>query len=533
MLWGIFPVSANAQEDAMQPRFFPIIAFPLMITPLPAGALASDDEKILRHPAFQRSEQLIKENRHVEAVAALSEALEKYPEASLGYMGRASANSLIGRWDTAAADAERALQFSVGKGHFETVRGTMAQMYSFMGFKQALAKDFQKSVDSESRALELAPGLQIAYLRRGYSHHKLGKHQNAIDDLTRGMKDPVPLEYQVLLYTFIGRSHKQLGNGEQAQASLRTMVELDPRLSAKYSGDGAHDIYDTETRRRMTIEATAAAEAADKSGNVLIAFQRYEDAWHWPLVVIEIPNQPDIDDYSAADILAMRKVEDALRRLYPRLPAKPQLPEAARRFGVQAAVAAREKRYEEATSLFLRAQRIAPWWPQVNFNLGVLAAKREEFKDAIAYMKTYLMLAPEATDAREAQDKIYEWEMGIDPTRGPKIETLAGTWTYRIGVEKLTADYWYELVPEGENGFELNPLRFSASKGIGVQSMSRSTSGYYSLKLNGRLLSGTLHGAQGQPAYPVSGEFQPDYNGFILRSTVGGKVWETKFTRSK
>ena len=43
--------------------------------------------------------------------------------------------------------------------------------------------------------------------------------------------------------------------------------------------------------------------------------------------------------------------------------------------------------------------------------MALLSAQMQRFKPAIAYMKQYLLLAPDAKDARGGQDKIYEWEL--------------------------------------------------------------------------------------------------------------------------
>jgi hypothetical protein len=45
--------------------------------------------------------------------------------------------------------------------------------------------------------------------------------------------------------------------------------------------------------------------------------------------------------------------------------------------------------------------------------VALLFAQQNRFKSAINYMKQYLMLVPDAPDARSAQDKIYEWKLMI------------------------------------------------------------------------------------------------------------------------
>jgi len=42
--------------------------------------------------------------------------------------------------------------------------------------------------------------------------------------------------------------------------------------------------------------------------------------------------------------------------------------------------------------------------------MALLCAQGNRFKSAIDYMKKYLLLVPDAPDARSAQDKVYEWE---------------------------------------------------------------------------------------------------------------------------
>ena len=90
------------------------------------------------------------------------------------------------------------------------------------------------------------------------------------------------------------------------------------------------------------------------------------------------------------------------------MPARPQLPEEARRYAVQAATAVEAKRYDDAIGSYERALVHAPWWKDGYFNLSLLYAERKMYMDAIYTMKKYVRLSP--ADARTAQDKIYEWE---------------------------------------------------------------------------------------------------------------------------
>ena len=94
-----------------------------------------------------------------------------------------------------------------------------------------------------------------------------------------------------------------------------------------------------------------------------------------------------------------------------KLPNGPELPEDARRYGVQATTAAEHKSYDEAVALFTQSLEEAPWWAEGHFNRALLLANQTRYQEAITSIKQFLILAPNAPDARAAQDKIYQWEL--------------------------------------------------------------------------------------------------------------------------
>lgn len=88
---------------------------------------------------------------------------------------------------------------------------------------------------------------------------------------------------------------------------------------------------------------------------------------------------------------------------------KPGLSEAARKFLVQATTATEEKRYIDGIHLLGKAIAADQAYPQAHFNCALLWAQVGIYGAAILEMKKYLMLVPDAADARASQDKIYEW----------------------------------------------------------------------------------------------------------------------------
>lgn len=97
---------------------------------------------------------------------------------------------------------------------------------------------------------------------------------------------------------------------------------------------------------------------------------------------------------------------------YRTLKVKPPVSEEQRRYIVQANALNERKNYAGAIDLYTKTIELDPVsYPEAYFNLALLSAQMQRFKPAIAYMKQYLLLVPEAKDARNGQDKIYEWEL--------------------------------------------------------------------------------------------------------------------------
>lgn len=89
---------------------------------------------------------------------------------------------------------------------------------------------------------------------------------------------------------------------------------------------------------------------------------------------------------------------------------QPTLSEDIRRLAVQADTAATDGKYKDAIQLYGQILARVPWWPKAHYNMAVLLAEQSDFTGAIQEMRRYLALAPEASDARAAQDMVYQWE---------------------------------------------------------------------------------------------------------------------------
>lgn len=141
----------------------------------------------------------------------------------------------------------------------------------------------------------------------------------------------------------------------------------------------------------------------------------------------DLKNPVDLDIRHVADALftiqersiarhddSIMAVFKPLAEKYRVLKVKPPMTEEQRKYVVQANFNAQRKNYEEAIDLYKRVITIDPTcYPTAYNNLALLFAQKQNFQSAILYMKEYLLLEPDAKDARAAQDKIYEWEFEV------------------------------------------------------------------------------------------------------------------------
>jgi hypothetical protein len=102
------------------------------------------------------------------------------------------------------------------------------------------------------------------------------------------------------------------------------------------------------------------------------------------------------------------------------------IPEEARRHmvrGQEAAETAKSARdYKEAIAEFEQARALAPDWPDVYFNLGMVQGTVGNYDEAIGNLKKYLNLVPNAEDAARVRDNIYKLEYKRDRSN------IVGVW---------------------------------------------------------------------------------------------------------
>ena len=152
--------------------------------------------------------------------------------------------------------------------------------------------------------------------------------------------------------------------------------------------------------------------AADCANNGKVGFQQFcasDDACErFYRALLFLQERARRHSSAASGIADSRFAEIAEE--YKRADPKPQFPEAARKFRVQAESAVRDQQLDDAADLYEEALHVAPWWPEGRFNRALILGELKEYREAMGEMRKYLALVPGTSNARAAHDKIYEWE---------------------------------------------------------------------------------------------------------------------------
>jgi tetratricopeptide (TPR) repeat protein len=157
--------------------------------------------------------------------------------------------------------------------------------------------------------------------------------------------------------------------------------------------------------------------------------------------------------------------DDALRekiiKLALTLDPEPAMPEEAERFMARGTAAVKDAKtdqdFKDAAAEFEKATVAAPWLANAYYNLAVAESKAGDYAGAARNLRFYLLVAPNAPDAKDAKNLMYEMEYkqekaGKDraeqarreeelarkkreeDARAAKLQDLEGEWLSQSGV---------------------------------------------------------------------------------------------------
>lgn len=124
------------------------------------------------------------------------------------------------------------------------------------------------------------------------------------------------------------------------------------------------------------------------------------------LKVLVLDARRDLDQTLAANLEKFRQSCMSWRALEE----KPAIPEEVQRHKALAEDAYREKKFDQVANEYLDALKIYPCWPEGQFNAASILGDTGWYTAAVAHMQYYLELAPDASNAQLARDKIAAWQ---------------------------------------------------------------------------------------------------------------------------
>ena len=306
---------------------------------------------------------------------------------------RSSLCLYLKKWDQSLADCDAVLQSKSGRSL------TLCRFNRAFALQQLhrCPEALEASDEALKPQYKLSPESRATMYRvRGNSLFCLNRYAETVESLDQALAAGANDEES---YFVRGLAEFKLGQSDKARADARMVLNLEPRLQLQFSGDHLLELFDLEKRKAATLDATAAAQAAETRNDWSAAF----DAWNKASSYCS----PYMQDGPAT----CQEVIDGVVRTYSKLANKPALPELARQSQVQAEAAFQEKNFAAAVKAYSRLISVAPWFPPAYFNRGVLEGEQQHnYGAAIADLRTYLKLDPNAADTRQVQDQIYVWQ---------------------------------------------------------------------------------------------------------------------------
>lgn len=120
------------------------------------------------------------------------------------------------------------------------------------------------------------------------------------------------------------------------------------------------------------------------------------------------------DALKAADAMDLEAISSQIAEIMALDPTAAAIPEKARKHALRGEMLTERGKFQDAAKEYRKAILAAPYIPKLYFNAALIYSKLENYPQAIRHMKTYLILAPKAPNARAAQDEIYKWEVMLE-----------------------------------------------------------------------------------------------------------------------
>jgi tetratricopeptide (TPR) repeat protein len=258
--------------------------------------------------------------------------------------------------------------------------------------------DREQALSMAQKAISLDPGNYVSEFSYGFVLEDSNRPDEALKALealgpiTTSVNTPMSVNTMVALLWIHG-SVLYARKGDMAKAQelyLAAADQIDPNcLPAVKERDAFLALVQPTVNEHL-----AKAKQLDAQGKYAESLPEYAQALSFAA------NEHEAYTLRAAMFAASGK-----------MPTPPEMPDEAHRHVVRGEVLLNQGMLERGLAEFNEALRIAPYMPKLHQNTAVIYGALKQYGWAIHHMRLYLQAAPEAPDARAAQDQITKWEL--------------------------------------------------------------------------------------------------------------------------
>ncbi|WP_153111800.1 CFI-box-CTERM domain-containing protein [Propionivibrio limicola] len=392
---------------------------------------------------IKRADQLMATGRHAEAEREydriLAEGIDEFIIGTIltdtAHISRGYARVAQRKFDAALEDAEWAIKPQSSMLNPDGGYGLRAFIKLQRGERDGAFADYQQAIDAVSQGMASGMRSGTAFAGRGYAYLAGGDYAAAKDDFAKAIAADGAMmgtDYLRVQKQFWAAIVNEVIPALAAGDSARSRAVIDDTVrrlglnekawreptgadaAAEIGGAKSILLYEVNGAAlalTQRLDTQLAGERAQRSATVLAEAQK---------ALLEGNRRQAFDSFAQAyrnarDTKERTQAIQGLATVMRGLPQRPEIGEDVRRLLVKAQVLAEEKDYAGAIDTYWKAIEIAPWYAQLHYDRAILIAQPTaapgDFDVAIEEMNRFLLLAPDAKEARTAKDLIYQWEI--------------------------------------------------------------------------------------------------------------------------
>ena len=353
------------------------------------------------------------------------------------YIDRAIARLVQHKIDAAKDDIERAFHPQSSMMYEDSGYMLRARLRLMQGDKKGAFEDYDQLIKNSDKGMANGYRLAFGMAQRAWAHLVLGEAQAAKNDFLTAIStdtkilgtDPNPLEkpfWQAVVnevIPFVGTEDVVAINQRIDAILEKQNIKAYPFsvsasiLQKNYANSIlVYEIYGpafllrekAQTEKMQTYHENVniffnSAQQALLKGDKEGAFTSFVNAF-----------KNTIDEDRTSRDSALQGIAGIFNSGFT----PPLMNEKTRRLVIEAQVVAQEKDYQEAVQIYWKAINEAPWVANLYYDHALLIAeaaqKNDDFNAAIIEMKRFMILSKNTEERREAQDRIYLWEIKRD-----------------------------------------------------------------------------------------------------------------------